>query len=273
MYRTMHFVPAHKANLKAKLQGIPADAFILDLEDGVPETEKKSARANLAAFREATSAAFWVRVNSRSSVDHDADLDAVSHLGVDGVIVPKVEGSSDLEQVRQAAPHASLIPLIESFRGLLAIGDTLLFEGVAGLGLGLEDMFSELPTVTDPDPALVAHVKAQIVVAARSHRVGCWDTIFGNFEDPVGLVKSTHESKRMGFDGRFTIHPAQVAAVNAVFFPTPEDVSWASRIMALAGGDLLTGYKMVDGEMLTPPKVRRARAILDRKARNGSGIQ
>jgi citrate lyase subunit beta/citryl-CoA lyase len=66
--RSLLYVPANRHKMLEKAVSLPADAFILDLEDGVPASEKQGARATAKAYAERISGErAWIRVNSRSS--------------------------------------------------------------------------------------------------------------------------------------------------------------------------------------------------------------
>ena len=43
-------------------------------------------------------------------------------------------------------------------------------------------------------------------------------------DDPEGLARRSQLARELGFDGKSAIHPAQVAAINAAFSPTAEQV-------------------------------------------------
>jgi citrate lyase subunit beta/citryl-CoA lyase len=58
------------------------------------------------------------------------------------------------------------------------------------------------------------------------------------------------------------IHPSQVAAVNAGFRPSREQLDWARKVIeaaAEAGGAAVA----VDGKMVDRPVLARAQALLD----------
>ena len=59
------------------------------------------------------------------------------------------------------------------------------------------------------------------------------------------------------------IHPDHIASINAAFTPTAEEIAAAERVLAAfapTGG----GAALVDGAMVDPPHLRRARKVLAR---------
>ena len=91
--RSFLYVPANREKFLDKALGLPADAFILDLEDSVPAPEKANARAGVKAYAPKIAAMrVWVRVNGLETGLAEADLDAVIGVkGIAGIFLPKVE--------------------------------------------------------------------------------------------------------------------------------------------------------------------------------------
>src|SRR3954470_22008995 len=130
--RSFLYVPANREKFLDKAMGLPADAFILDLEDSVPLPEKENARAGVKAYApKIADHRVWVRVNGFETGLAEADLDAVIGVkGLAGIFLPKVETRVDVlrwdaaigaqETVRGIAIGATRLVLsIESARGVL----------------------------------------------------------------------------------------------------------------------------------------------------------
>src|SRR5437899_12338947 len=82
--RSFLYVPANREKFLDKAIGLPADAFIFDLEDSVPAAEKADARAGVRAYApKFPGNRVWVRVNGLDSGLADDDLDAI--IGVAGL--------------------------------------------------------------------------------------------------------------------------------------------------------------------------------------------
>jgi len=88
--------------------------------------------------------------------------------------------------------------------------------------------------------------------------------VFNAFKDEDGLKIEYEQGRDFGFDGKTLIHPAQVAAANAAFAPTPAEIDLATRQIAAfaeaeAGGQ---GVAVVDGKIVENLHIVTARATL-----------
>ena len=91
------------------------------------------------------------------------------------------------------------------------------------------------------------------------------DTPYFRFRDPEGLQRNAMASRKIGFKGKFAIHPAQIDIINATFSPSAAEVEHARRVVAAfeeaerAG----RGSTSLDGKVIDVPVVKRARALLE----------
>ena len=282
--RSLLFVPGNRARMLDRAATSGADVIVVDLEDAVPATEKAEARRlTRAALPKLTSAPVFVRVNSVRSGFCRADLMAVVRPGVAGVVLPKTEREQDLRDLDVLLREAELrnkvrpgdtavVPLIESPRAILDIQRiATAIDRVAGLALGGEDYTAALG-VARSDEAL-AFARGMLVTAASSHGIAAIDTPYPAIDDESGLAGEARRAAALGFRGKFVIHPAQVAPVNAAFSPTAEDVARARKIVLAAAKARRAGKGSVAlaGQMVDAPIVSRAERVLAAAQRMGKG--
>merc|ERR1711862_445063 len=75
------------------------------------------------------------------------------------------------------------------------------------------------------------YAMARIVVAARANGLRPVDGPFGDIKDPDAYKAQCERAVALGFDGKWAIHPTQVAIANSVFGPTEAQVTLAKRIL------------------------------------------
>src|SRR5436305_1879342 len=132
--------------------------------------------------------------------------------------------------------------------------------GVAALVLGPGDLAASLgvPELTIGGGAHVQHALFAVAVAARAAGRAAVDGPYPVLADEQGLRASAARSRALGYDGKWCIHPAQIAICNDVFTPSAEEVERARRILAVAG------VTRLDGEMVDEANRRMAEAVLAR---------
>ena len=103
-----------------------------------------------------------------------------------------------------------------------------------------------------------------VTVAARAANVLALDTPFFAFRDPEALKLNAEDSRSLGFNGKFAIHPAQIQTINECFSPTKEDIEYARQIIqtfeeAAAEG---RGSTSLNGMVVDVPVVKRAESVI-----------
>jgi citrate lyase subunit beta/citryl-CoA lyase len=104
--------------------------------------------------------------------------------------------------------------------------------------------------------------RSQCLFAASAAEVTAIDTLYANFRDREGLEQDCRRSRRDGFLGRMAIHPDQVAAINACFTPTAEEIAQARRIVEAFEANPGVGTLGIDGRMVDIPHLKAARKTL-----------
>ncbi len=92
----------------------------------------------------------------------------------------------------------------------------------------------------------------RMVIACRAYGLRAIDGPFGDFADPEGYKDGARRAAALGCEGKWAIHPSQVALANEVFSPLPAEVTKARRIIeelrkAEAEGK---GAAALDGKMI-----------------------
>ena len=260
---TYLFVPGNRPERFAKAQTSGADRIIIDLEDAVAPADKAQARQAISDWMkgsEARQELILIRINDVATPWHAEDLALVKTVQAACVMLPKCEAASQVADVLRAMqPGTSVLPLIETARGMVALQEIAGSTGVNRLAFGSLDYMADLDIPAD-SPAL-GIAAAQIAVASRA--AGIASPVAGVTPDldATRVSADMAQARALGFGAKMCIHPSQVAAVRAALVPTEAEVAWAQRVLqtwaASAGGAI-----QLDGKMVDRPVVLRAERIV-----------
>jgi citrate lyase subunit beta/citryl-CoA lyase len=287
--RSFLYVPANREKFLDKAIGLPADAFIFDLEDSVPAPEKDNARAGVKEYAPKIDGhRVWVRVNGLDTGLAEADLDAVIGIeGMAGIFLPKVETRNEvlrwdiaiaaLEKTRGVdAGSTRLVLSIESALGVLNAYDmSVAAKRVASLSFGGAqdgDLNTDLGCTWSSDGPEMMTARGLALIAARAARFDSpLDGVFADVRDLAGFERDTALSRRLGYRGRKLIHPSQIEPCNRLYAPSPRELEYYARVLeafdkALAQGRAST---TVDGKMIDVAMAQAARRVLDEAAARG----
>ncbi|MDB5026535.1 MAG: CoA ester lyase, partial [Candidatus Eremiobacteraeota bacterium] len=218
------FVPADRPERFGKALGSGATGAILDLEDAVAPDRKAYAREQVRAFLDThvdlTHVA--VRINPADTPDGRSDLAMLAGARRAGaIVVPKVGDVRDVARVAEAAGDIPQIAIIETARGVVHCESIAEAPHILALAFGPYDLAAELGGVTDYD--VMDHHRARMLVAARAAQRWAIDGPSREYGDPSIPAGDAERARRMGYDGKLLIHPAQLAPVRAAFAPSQAD--------------------------------------------------
>jgi (3S)-malyl-CoA thioesterase len=273
LVRSALYIPGSKARALEKAATLPCDAILFDLEDAVAPQEKAAARSLLAQMLDEVDYGprlRLVRVNGAATDWGAADLDAFAdHPGVDGILLPKVDGAGDL----QAPGTKPLWAMMETPLALLNAPAIAAHPRLRGLVMGTNDLLKDLGARFRPDRAGLATGLGLCLLAARAHGKLALDGVYNAFKDQAGLEAECLQGRDLGFDGKTLIHPDQLDTANRIFAPSEGEIDLARRQIAAfdaakARGE---GVAVLDGKIVENLHIVTARATLD-KARAIAGM-
>lgn len=272
-------VPASSPRKLAKATGLGADEIVVDLEDAVVTAAKAEARsAAVSTLRDGDGVTpVAVRVNAPRSPWCHEDLVALASLEAQprSVVVPKVESAGDIAFVERlldgaeaAAGRAAPLrvqALIETAAGLARVDE------IAASSRRLESLilgYADLGAALGGDRSLDAWAPAQhaLLLAARAHGLQAIDGPHLGVAVDDAFHAGARRAVELGFDGKWAIHPSQVAPLVAAFTPSTEEIAHAEAVCAAldrAERDG-TGAVELEGEMLDEAMRMRALGVLAR---------
>ena len=242
--RSVLYMPAGNARALAKADTLDADTVIFDLEDSVDPVAKDDAREALRTFFSETRPKrpeCVIRINALAGPWGTEDLLAARACMPDAILLPKVDDAGD---IRAAAEALAETDAPQTLR-LWAMAETPRFllnaAGIAELGrnpnnrldcfvTGTNDLVKETGISAGQGRQYLQPLLTQIVIAARAGGLDAIDGVYNDFRDEEGFTTECAQGAALGFDGKSLIHPAQIAAANAAFSPSPDEIAKARAI-------------------------------------------
>jgi citrate lyase subunit beta / citryl-CoA lyase len=268
----------------SKAVGLPADEIVIDLEDAVAADQKEPARELVAEFLsrgQSVTAAVAVRVNALAGPWGERDVvELVQRAGrkIDSLIVPKVERLEDVAEVerllnaqRGPARDVRLQALVETAAGLLRVGE------IAGASVRLEALilgYADLAASLGRAPGMTApaswlYAQERVLVAARACGLQMIDGPYLEIRDEEGLRLRVEHVRALGFDGKWAVHPDQLAIVNAAFTPIAAEVARARAILEALDRAEERGAVELHGEMIDEASRKHALQVIARSRAAG----
>lgn len=264
--RSVLYMPGSNARAIEKARTLPVDGIIIDLEDAVAPDAKVAARAQVVeAVRAGGFGAreVLIRINGLDTDWSSDDLTAAAEAAPDGILVPKILNSKQLELIGQrlldmGTPHKTRIwAMVETPFAVLNIRDIAHAAAdsetrLAGFVLGTNDLAKETRARLVPGRAPMLPWLSVCIAAARAYGIDILDGVYNDIGDMDGFRRECEQARDFGFDGKTLVHPSQVGPCNEVFSPTPDELAEARKI--IAAFDLpenrQKGVVMLDGRMV-----------------------
>ena len=274
MRRSLLFLPGNNPNMLINAGYLGSDAVIFDLEDAVSPAEKDAARIlvrNTMRYMTLTCEKI-VRINSVDTYFWQADLDAMLPERPNLILLPKVNGPSDVlavaeymdkveEKLGLEKGGVGIMPLIETAFGvensfLIATSS----PRVKALFLGAEDLTADLQCKRTKEGNEIEYARTRLVVAARAAGIDVYDTPFTDVNDDEGIVVDAKLAKAYGFTGKASISPRHVEVINSVFSPTLAEIEYAYDVIEAIETAKRQGKGAIslNGKMIDAPIVARA---------------
>lgn len=232
--RCLLFIPAVKVEAYSKrLDTLDIDGVIFDLEDSVEESHKAIARSLLEEFlqHKRPKPNIYIRPNGVSTPQFEGDLEMISRVCPDAIMIPKLESADnirsvlkfveDYEQGRQRP--LGLFPIIETleaYRDREEIVRAVKNKAFL-LTVGYED-FSGRLGIDRPDltvPNAITNMTLEVVVTCKIHGVQVIDSVCRKFKQKhlSDFEREVEFGRQSGMCGKLAIHPNQIDIINRVY--------------------------------------------------------
>ena len=268
--RSFIFSPGLRPEMFPKALASGADIVCVELEDGIAPKDKDQARRNALALFETPQAEDGVerivRINSLRDPFGLADVQAILKTDTPppALMLPKVKSPDEIvwldDLLSERGHDCRLHVIIETNGGLEAVHEIArASQRIDALFFGGVDMAAELRCRNAYEPLLYA--RSRLVHAAAGAGLDVIDVPYLDLEDPDGMRREAELVRDLGFSGKGSIHPRQIASLNEVFTPTADQIAHARRIIdAFQEAD--TGLVVIVGKLIEKPVLRDMHRIL-----------
>ncbi len=268
--RSFIFTPGLKPEMFPKALASGADMVCIELEDGIAPQDKEQARINTLKIFEENQADDGVerivRINSLRERFGLDDVQAIlnSDTPPPSLMMPKVRTPDEvviLDQLLTERGHTTkLHVIIETNDGLEnAFEIAHSSQRIEALFFGGIDMAAELRCKNDWDSLLYA--RSRVVHAAASAGLDVIDVPYLDLMDLNGMQILAQKAKDLGFSGKGSIHPKQIAILNEIFTPSENEILRAREIIKTFE-KASTGLVVIEGKLIEKPVMREMYRIV-----------
>ena len=231
-----------------------------------------------ANYKYKESPQIFVRINSFESGLYEQDLESVICDRLDGIVIPKVNSTSELEKItkiivnlekkRYIEKTIRLLPSIESSQGVVNAYNIAKFnDRVCSLMFGVFDYLYDMKLDYENEGLEYSYARAKIPIDARAAGISALDSIWQKVDDLDGLQRDAKIAKRLGYAGKSIIHPKHIEPVHNVFVPSQNEIEWAKKVVSKLNqiqeqADKRGAFK-IDGRMIDAVHFKQAKLILD----------
>ncbi|MBB4284417.1 HpcH/HpaI aldolase/citrate lyase family protein [Roseospira goensis] len=305
-------VPGSSVRFLEKAAQGDADVVFLDLEDAVAPDEKEKARKNIIqALNDLdwSGKTVSMRINGLDTPYMYRDLVEVLEGApgkLDLVMIPKVGTAADvytvdclisqIEAATKATKRIGIEIIIESALGMANVDaiaaaskrNESLHFGVADYAastkaatVGIGGPNPNYGVLTDPLEDGERHYHwgdmwhyalSRLVVAARAHGLRPLDGPFGDIKDAEGFKAQARRAMVLGCEGKWAIHPTQVALSNDIFTPSESEVAKARAILDAMEQAAKEGRGAVtlDGKLIDIASIKQAEVLVHKAEQIGA---
>lgn len=283
--RSALFVPANRREWIDKSPAYGADVVVLDLEDATPPGEKSAAQGiveNALPQLQERGQGAWVRVNELGGPFISGDVDACCRPGLEAVCLPKVRGPEDVSELDSMLTYAEgkyglvrgsvrIVPLLETAPAIADAASVFRASSRAAYGGGI--------VATSGDVALAIGfqwsesfeetrtLRSQVLIAARACGVHNPFTGLVTAVDVEPVRRFAEQSRGLGYEGMFVIHPTHVPIANEIFRPSERELTWSTEVIdaaAVAEREGRGAFVDAEGRMIDAAMLRVARSLVER---------
>lgn len=254
-FRSLLFVPA-KDKMLAKIPILNASAYIIDLEDSIPEEEKEEAFNRAISFIDGlkSTSNIIVRINSNFA---DRELTKLASYSEIGFMLPKFDINNPYDVYEGLLKDHFTIALIETPRAIVDLSEISKVRYLNALAFGAEDYTAKVNMENNVD--YLFFQKSMLVTYAKANNLQVYDTPSFILNDELKFEYEVKNAKSLGFDGKMAISPKHVQFINETF--NDNDLDYMKSVISryeLDGNAVV----VIDGKVYEKMHINRFKRIV-----------
>lgn len=208
-----------------------SEGVVIDLEQGVTQEEKDSARllvAGALGFLDYSNVDVIVRINSLESGYGEKDIDLIARKKPFALMLPQASEDgiraieSKLMQIEQEERYPAggikLIPVIETAHGVEYVNGIIKASPrITGAFLNAEGLIADMGLKRTKEGEEILYARSRVVFACRAEKLNAIDTPFIDSDDYEGLEKDSWRGRNLGFTGKAAIDGRQIETIHRIF--------------------------------------------------------
>lgn len=262
MLEKYFFLPASNKKFIYNLNKIETDKIVFDLEDAITNHDLNDSIENLSNLQIRNN--YWVRfpfLNAKQS-----NINKLIDSGFRNFVVPKIRNKNDYQNILKKLSdieEVNFIILVENPYFLLKLTELLSDNSkiIVGVGLGSHDYSAEMNMQHDFENLTFA--RNIILNTAKAYNINAVDIASMEIDNKEKLEKEFISAVRMGFDGKFFIHPKQLEIFNKTKFFTDEEIEEAIEIVTILKDKNDFAAFKYNGKVYEKPHLKRLVKIVE----------
>ena len=276
-YRSVLMLSCNNIKHLSKIESLSAECIMLNLEDGVSEEEKPFALVLCAIFLSRLRQCekkLVVRVNSLDTTGYD-EIAYLNQYMPDAIRVPKIRTSSEVDTVLALLHDEIELHLsIETKAAWRELANLKRDKKVKAFYLGVLDLFADMGMsqhlIAKENPTLL-YMLPHFLLTCKAMNVKPVSFVYQEYKDLEGFREWLELEKRMGFDAKGCITPAQAELINEIFEHDPKEIERAREIVRLFESkrdEGITGFTHEEYGFIDEPIYKGALALLKNRKKD-----
>ncbi|MDA3890959.1 MAG: aldolase/citrate lyase family protein [Salinivirgaceae bacterium] len=276
MLKTYFFVPSNNTKFLKNVPLIGADYFIYDLEDSVSKNEMSAAIGNLRSITITENSYVRPKLYNEDDTINSDLFSQLIKIGFKNYLIPKVSNLSQIEALKGIFKITSdnfknfkFILLVEHPAGLINLTDIIRSNllNITSVGLGNYDYCSVMGMRHTLEN--LTYARNVILNIAKAHELEAIDIVSLNLASNKEFQEESLNGFSLGFDGKFVIHPLQIALLKEIQFYSDEEIKEAKLVYSqiLDIDNELIPLIKVNGKVYEKPHIKRIINIINWNSR------